>query len=50
MTSFKQGQDGTTDLSWLSLEAVIRNMYENYECRMYSRKLLMMGREEARNK
>ena len=33
----------------LCLEAVIKNLHETYQCRMYSRKLLMMGREEARN-
>ena len=26
-----------------------QNVHENYQCRMYSRKLLMMGREDARN-
>jgi len=31
--------------SWLRLEAVIRNLHETYQCRMYSRKLLMMNRE-----
>jgi hypothetical protein len=25
------------------------NLHETYQCRMYSRKLLMMGREDARN-
>jgi hypothetical protein len=25
------------------------NLHETYQCRMYSRKLLMMGREAARN-
>ena len=25
------------------------NLHETYQCRMYSRKLLMMGREVARN-
>ena len=40
MTASKQGQD---------LEAVIRNLQEIYQCRMYSRKLVMMGREDARN-
>jgi hypothetical protein len=25
------------------------NLYETYQCRMYSRKLLMMGREDSRN-
>jgi hypothetical protein len=31
------------------LEAVIKNLHETYQCRMYSRKLLTMGREDARN-
>jgi len=31
------------------LEAVIRNLHETYQWRMYSRKLLTMGREDARN-
>ena len=31
------------------LEAVIKNLLETYQCRMYSRNLLMMGREDARN-
>jgi hypothetical protein len=31
------------------LGAVIKNLHENYQCRMYSRKLLMMGIEDARN-
>jgi len=35
--------------SWLCLEAVIRNLHEAYHCQMYSTKLLMMGREDARN-
>ena len=26
-----------------------QNLHETYQCRMYSRKLLMMGREDARN-
>jgi hypothetical protein len=25
------------------------NLYETYQCRMYSRELLMMGKEDARN-
>jgi hypothetical protein len=28
---------------------VIKNMHETYQCRMYSRELLKMGREDARN-
>jgi hypothetical protein len=35
--------------SGLCLEAVIKHLHESYQCRMYSRKLLMMGREDARN-
>jgi len=26
-----------------------RNLHETYQCRMYCRELLMMGREDARN-
>jgi hypothetical protein len=26
-----------------------QNLHETYQCRMYGRKLLMMGREDARN-
>jgi hypothetical protein len=26
-----------------------QKLHETYQCRMYSRKLLMMGREDARN-
>jgi hypothetical protein len=32
-----------------SQETVIKHLYETYQCRMHSRKLLMMGREDARN-
>jgi hypothetical protein len=32
------------------MEAVIKNLHGNYQCRMYSEKRLMMGREDARNK
>jgi hypothetical protein len=42
--SSKQRKD-----SILTLEAVIKNLHETYQCRMYSRKLLMMGKEVARN-
>jgi len=31
----------------LCLEAVIKNLHEIYQCRMYSRELLMMGREDS---
>jgi hypothetical protein len=46
MTASKQNEEGT---SWLCLEAVIKNLHETYQFRTYSRKLLMMGREDARN-
>ena len=49
MTASKQSQDGTAVPSCLCLETVIQNLHETYQCRMYSRKLLMMGRESARN-
>ena len=39
MTASKQSQDGT----------VIGHLHETYQCRIYSRKLLMMDREDARN-
>jgi hypothetical protein len=35
--------------SWLCLEAIVKNLHETYQCRVYSRKLLMMCREDARN-
>jgi len=35
--------------SWLCLEMVIKNLHETYQCRMYSRELLMMGREDGWN-
>jgi len=35
--------------SGLCMEAVIKNLHETYQCRMYSRKLLMMGTEDGRN-
>jgi len=44
MTASKQIQDGTA-----CLEAVVKNIHETYQCRMYSRKLLIVGREDARN-
>jgi hypothetical protein len=30
-------------------QTVTKNLHETYQCRTYSRKLLMMGREDARN-
>jgi hypothetical protein len=37
------------DPSWLCLEVIIKTCMKLYQCRMYSRKLLMMGKEVARN-
>jgi len=34
---------------WLCLEAVIKKLYETYQCQMYSRKLPVMSREDAWN-
>jgi len=48
MTVSKQSQDGTA-FHPDSIKKVIKNLHEAYQCRMYSRKLLMMGREDARN-
>jgi len=31
------------------LETVIKILHETYQCRMYSGKLLMTGKEDARN-
>jgi len=44
MTASKQSQDRTAISSWLCLKAVIRNLHETYQCQMYSRKLLMIGK------
>jgi len=30
-------------------QAVIKHLHETYQCRIYSRKLLMMGTEDAQN-
>jgi len=53
MTASKQSQDGTAELpSRVRMELLcssILNLHETHQCRMYSRKLLMMGREDARN-
>jgi len=52
LISFMQVFDGRFQAesgSWLYLETVNKNLHETYQCRMYSRELLMMGREVARN-
>jgi len=48
MTASKQSQDGTAKQKTL-LGSGHQNPHETYQCRMYSGKLLMMGREDARN-
>jgi len=45
LAACKQGQDGTADPAW----KLPSNLKEIYQCRMYSRKLLMMGKGDARN-
>jgi len=49
MTVSKQSQDGTCSSILTLLGSGHQNLHETYQCRMYSRKLLMMGREDARN-
>jgi predicted protein tyrosine phosphatase len=41
-------------MEWSSILTLLgsvhkKYLHETYQCRMYSRKLLMMGREDARN-
>ena len=48
MTASKQSQEGTTSFLTL-LGGGHQNLRETYQFRMYSRKLLMMAREDARN-
>jgi hypothetical protein len=48
MTAFNQ-MTAFAVPSFLCLEAVIKNLHDTYQYRMYSIKLLMMGREDARN-
>jgi len=45
-TASKQSQDGT---HLTLLRSGQQNLHNIYQCRMYSKKLLMMGREDARN-
>jgi hypothetical protein len=50
MTASKQSQDGTAlqfhpDSAWKQSS----NLHETYQRQIYSRNLLMMGREDARN-
>ena len=49
MTASKQSQDGSQFVPDC-LEAVIINLHETYQCRMYSRKLRMMDREDGRKR
>jgi len=43
-----RSQDGTGSTLTL-LGSGHQNLHETYQCRMYSGKILMMGREDARN-
>jgi len=50
MTVSKQSHDGTEfhhDSAWK--RSFKKNLHETYQCRMYSKELLMMGRENVRN-
>ena len=50
LLSFMQVSDDRFQAeSGICLEAIIRNLHGTYQCRKYSGKLLMMGREDARN-
>jgi hypothetical protein len=51
LVSFMQVFDDRfqADSGWNYLEAVIKNLHKTYQCRLYSRELQMMGREDARN-
>ena len=46
MTASKQSQGGTLTLNGGDLQ---KTLHETYQWRKYGRKLLMMGREDARN-
>jgi len=48
MTVSKQSQDGTPGVLNL-LGNGHQNLHETYQCRMYSKELLIMGRGDARN-
>jgi hypothetical protein len=53
-----QNQDGTAfHPDYLELRSVVtllgsghQNLHETYQCRMYSRELMMMGKEDAQNR
>jgi len=47
MTASKQSQDGTDILTLLG--SCHHNLRETYQCWMYSRRLLIMGKEVAQN-
>jgi len=53
MTASKLSQDGTPRMERSSILTLLvsghQNLHETYQCRMYSGKLLMMGKEDARN-
>jgi len=47
MTISKQSQSESGMTLTDCLETVIKILHETYQCRIYSRDLLMMGREDA---
>jgi hypothetical protein len=49
MTASKQSRDGLNSSILTLLGGGHQNLHETYQCRMYSRELLMMGKEDARN-
>jgi len=49
MTASKQSRDGTGISILTLLGSGHHNLHESYQCRMYSRKFLMMDKEVARN-
>jgi len=48
MTVSNQNQDGASSIL-IQIGNGHYKLHETYQCRMYSRKLLMMGREVGRN-
>jgi len=42
-------QDALIIHTGIQLEKVVKNLHKTYQCRIYSRKFLMVGREDARN-
>jgi hypothetical protein len=49
MQVFDDRFQAESERNCISILTLLGNLHETYQCRMYSRKLLMMGRENARN-